>query len=147
MELGEWLSQREVLQSVIQQQLLRASQRMKQHADLKRSERVFDIGDLVYVKLQPYVQTFLAPRSNQKLAYKYFGPFKVLERVGRVAYKLELPPEARIHPTIHVSQLKKHVPSPTVVLLHCRQCPLMMIRPFNQFTYWTLGYYAKVHPL
>lgn len=47
-------------------------------------------GDWVYLKLQPYIQTSLAPHSNQKLAIKFFGPFQIVARVGAVAYKLLL---------------------------------------------------------
>jgi hypothetical protein len=45
--------------------------------------------------------------KNGKLAYKYFGPFKILKKVGEVAYQLDFPKEARIHSTFHVSLLKK----------------------------------------
>lgn len=47
---------------------------MKQQADKGRIEREFSVGDLVYVKLQPYVQTSVATRANHKLSFKYFGP-------------------------------------------------------------------------
>ena len=91
------------MSEVIRQHLNRAKQRMKKQADEHRSERQFQIGDLVFVKIQPYVQSSLAPHSNQKLAFKFFGPFRVLARVGAVAYKLELPVSSSVHPVFHVS--------------------------------------------
>jgi len=82
---------------------------MKHVADSHRSERQFQVDDWVFLKLQPYVQTSVADRSSQKLAFKYFGPYKVLARVGSMAYRLELPPSSTIHPVFYVSQLKKAV--------------------------------------
>lgn len=76
---------------------------MKQQADKGRIEREFSVGDSVYVKLQPYVQTSVATRANHKLSFKYFGPFPIVQRVGKVAYKLQLPDSAVIHPVFHVS--------------------------------------------
>lgn len=65
---------------------------------------------MVFMKLQLYVHASVTPRSNKKLSFKYYGPFKVLEHIGEVAYRLELPEACKIHPVLHVSQLKKQVP-------------------------------------
>lgn len=74
--------------------------------DKKRSERAFAIGDWVYLKLQPHVQSSVMPRAHHKLSYTYFGPYQVEACVGKVAYRLTLPATSRIHPVVHVSQLK-----------------------------------------
>jgi hypothetical protein len=84
---------------------------MKSQADKGRTERVFEAGDKVFLKLQPYLQSSVAFRANHKLAFKFYGPFEIEQKVGTVAYKLKLPANSLIHPVIHVSQLKKCVPS------------------------------------
>ena len=99
----------------IQHNLARAQQRMKHQADKNHQERTFAVGDWVYVKLQPYIQKSVARRTNQKLNYKYFGPYLVLQTVGKVAYKLQLPATSQIHLVLHVSQLKKALPPNTTL--------------------------------
>jgi hypothetical protein len=96
---------------LVKQHLHHACPRMKQQTDKERSERLFEVGDLVFLKLQPYVQSSLAMHANQKLAFMFFRPFSILQKVGKVAYKLDLPPSSSIHPMFHVSQLKRVVES------------------------------------
>jgi transposase InsO family protein len=76
--LEQWLQDRRLMTDLVKQHLNRAVVRMKSQADKGRSERSFEVGDLVFLKLQPYVQFSLAPRSNQKLAFKFFGLFPVV---------------------------------------------------------------------
>jgi hypothetical protein len=84
-------------------------------ADKNRSECSFEVGDMVYLKLQPYIQTSIATRASHKLSCRYFGPYPVVTKVGTVAYKLQLPEHTNIHPVFHVSLLKKALPPTTYV--------------------------------
>jgi hypothetical protein len=99
------------MQDLIKQHLAHAQEHMKKQADKHRTEREFQVGDVVYLKLQPCIQSSVARRANQKLAFRFFGPFKIIEKIGVVAYKLSLPKSSTIHHVFHVSQLKKAVPS------------------------------------
>ncbi|KAL8143389.1 hypothetical protein V2J09_016421 [Rumex salicifolius] len=101
------LQKRAELLDMLKFHLLRAQNRQKQAADAHRSAREFQIGDYVYLKLQPYRQQSLKSKKvPHKLSPRFYGPFLVIDRVGAVAYKLELPPTAAIHNVFHVSQLK-----------------------------------------
>ena len=103
---------------VIRQHLNHAKQRMKKYADQHRSEHHFEVNDWVFVKLQPYIQSSLSQRANQKLAFKFFGPYRVVACVGTMAYQLELPASSFVHPVFHVSQLKKSVGAHHTVTAH-----------------------------
>jgi transposase InsO family protein len=71
-DLESWLTERATAHDVLRQHILRAQRRMKNQADKKRSERQFEVGDLVYLKLQPFVQQSVAVRTNNKLSLRYF---------------------------------------------------------------------------
>jgi hypothetical protein len=60
-------------------------------------------GLVVYLKLQPYIQSSLSNCSCQKLSFKFFGPFIVLKRIGLVPYKLHLTVSLSMHSVFHVS--------------------------------------------
>ncbi|GJR41264.1 putative reverse transcriptase domain-containing protein [Tanacetum coccineum] len=95
-----------------------AHDRQKSYADLKRKPMEFQVGDKVMLKVSPWKGVVRFGKRG-KLNPRYVGPFKVLEKVGSVAYKLELPQElSRVDNTFHVSNLKKcHADEPLTVPL------------------------------
>ncbi|TYK22515.1 transposon Tf2-1 polyprotein isoform X1 [Cucumis melo var. makuwa] len=114
--IDEQLKERDVALDALREHLLLAQQQMKLYADQKRRHVEFQVDELVLLKIRPYRQTTLRSKRNEKLSSRYFGPYKILERIGEVAYRLELPTDAAIHPVFHVSQLKKFVRQQTNIL-------------------------------
>ncbi|GJS50046.1 putative reverse transcriptase domain-containing protein [Tanacetum coccineum] len=91
----------------IKQRIQIARDRKKSYTDLKRKPMEFQVGDKVMLKVSPWKGVVRFGKRG-KLNPRYVGPFKVLKKVGAVAYKLELPQElSRVHNTFHVSNLKK----------------------------------------
>jgi hypothetical protein len=96
-------NQQQVIQ-ILKDNLTMAHNRMKQQADQHRSERSFEVGDWVFLRLEPYKQMSLKKaKKDNKLSPKYYGPYKVLQKIGTMAYKLELPASSKVHPVLHVS--------------------------------------------
>jgi hypothetical protein len=78
-DLQHWLEERELMNSLVRLHLHHAQDRMRRQANKHRSERSFNVGDMVFLKLQPYVQAFVARRAHHKLSFKFFRPFRVAE--------------------------------------------------------------------
>ncbi|XP_071727227.1 uncharacterized protein [Rutidosis leptorrhynchoides] len=91
----------------IKERLKTARSRQKSYADVRRKPLEFQIGDMVMLKVSPWKGVIRFGKRG-KLNPRYVGPFKIIERIGPVAYRLELPQQlAGVHNTFHVSNLKK----------------------------------------
>lgn len=92
---------------VLQKELANTQNCTKQFADRRRSDREFEVGDRVDLKLRKvHLQTF-ALGQHSKLSSNFFSPYPIMARIGKVAYKLQLPLKSQVHPIFHVSLLKK----------------------------------------
>jgi hypothetical protein len=81
-------NQRQILQ-ILKDNLTMAQNRMKQQADQHRSERSFEVGDWVFLRLQPYKHMSLKQdKKDNKLSPKYYGPYKLLEKIGTMAIQI-----------------------------------------------------------
>jgi hypothetical protein len=117
-DLSTWLrlQERSLMDTLVKQHLHRAKTRMKKQADKSRSERSF----------------------------QFFGPFRILEKIGPVAYKLQLPDYSSIHPVFHVSQLKKAVTAEEEVLssfpddLALPRVPKSVLQKKSGVPWWSL---------
>jgi hypothetical protein len=95
--------------------LLAARSRQKSIADKHRTDREFQVGESVWLKIK-VKQAKLRIGNCKKLAPRWAGPFLIVQRLGPQAYKLQLPPRLKIHDVFHVSLLKQHTPNPHEIL-------------------------------
>eukprot|EP00253_Pinus_taeda_P004467 PITA_04467 len=84
-----------------------AQNQQKLYANRGRVERQFEVGDMVYLRLQPYRQSSLKQKGAEKFKPCFYGPYRVIRKIGQVAYELELPQGNKIHNVFHVSCPKK----------------------------------------
>ncbi|GKC97468.1 putative reverse transcriptase domain-containing protein [Tanacetum coccineum] len=100
----------------IRQRLQAARDRQRSYANVRRKPLEFQVGDRVMLKVSPR-KGVIRFRKRGKLNPWYIGPFKILKRVGPVAYTLELPEEfSNVHSTFHVSNLKKCLSDESLVI-------------------------------
>jgi hypothetical protein len=114
--MEDLLEHRQQVMGLLQDNLVAAQARMKLRADKHRQERHFEVGEWVFWRLQPFKQKTMHKKLG-KLGPKFYGPFKVLERLRAVSYKLELPADVNIHLVFHVSCLKAKI-GQTITPLH-----------------------------
>ncbi|GJY90878.1 putative reverse transcriptase domain-containing protein [Tanacetum coccineum] len=106
----------------INNRLKAARDRQKSYADMRRKPLEFSVGDYVLLKVSPWKGVVRFGKKG-KLAPRFLRPFEIIEKVGPVAYMLDLPKEPDgVHDTFHVSNLKKRLADPTL------QVPLDEIR-------------------
>ncbi|KAK6164153.1 hypothetical protein DH2020_001017 [Rehmannia glutinosa] len=96
----------------IQDRIKMAQDRQKSYADRRRKHIQFDEGKKVFLKVAP-IKVVIRFGEKEKLKPRYIGPFKILTRVGDLAYQLALPPSlSSVHNVFHVSMLQKYVHDP-----------------------------------
>ena len=93
-----------------------ARDRQKSYADKRRKPLEFQVGDRVLLKVSPWKGVVRFGKRG-KLNPRYVGPFEITEKIGKVAYRLNLPAElSAVHNVFHVSNLKKCLSDETLVI-------------------------------
>ena len=99
--------------SLIRQRLLTAQSWQKSYTDVRHRSLEFEVRDHVFLKVMPK-RGVVRFGKRGKLSPRFIGPFKILERVGTVAYRLALPPSmSGVHEVFHVSMLRRYTPDPS----------------------------------
>ena len=102
--------------SLIRQRLLMAQSRQESYADVRRRPLEFGVCDHVFLKVMPK-RGVVRFNKRGKLSPRFIGPFEILERVGTVEYRLDLPPSmSSVHEVFHVSMLRRYTPDPAHVV-------------------------------
>ena len=101
---------------LIRDRLKTAQSHLKSYADVRRRELEFQVDDWIFLKVSP-MKGVMRFGKKGKLSPRYVGLYKILKRIVKVAYELELPAYlATVHPVFHISLLKKCVGDPATVV-------------------------------
>jgi hypothetical protein len=103
----DWVEESQRILWSMRENLQTTQNQQKIYADRHKVERRFEVGDLFFLRLLPYRQSSLKRSGAEKLKPKFYGQYRVIRRIGEVAYELELPKGSKIHNIFHVSCLKK----------------------------------------
>ena len=91
---------------IVKERLKVAQDRQKSYADTRQKDLEFEVDDMMFLKVAPW-KGVIRFQKRGKLNPRYIGPFRILERIGPVAYRLELPSELRrILNVFHISMLR-----------------------------------------
>ena len=104
----DWLQAQAESLRMAQDAIVAAQARQAFYADQKKTPEDLSVGDSVMVHREFLLTPEARSRPSHKLQLQWYGPFKVLQRVGPNAYRLELPHTVRCHPVFNVSALKKY---------------------------------------
>ncbi|GKC46310.1 putative reverse transcriptase domain-containing protein [Tanacetum coccineum] len=100
----------------IRDRIQAARDRQKSYAEKRRRPLEFEVGDKVMLKVAPW-KGVMHFGKRRKLNPRFIGPFRIIERIGPVAYRLELPQElSRVHNVFYVCNLKKCLSDDTLVI-------------------------------
>jgi hypothetical protein len=105
---AEFIERLQAITAEIKAALGSAQERQEQQANRKRRGVTFEVGERVFLSTEHARTDADRTRPSRKLAAKYSGPYKIVEKISDVTYRLDLPPTLRIHPVFHVSRLKRY---------------------------------------
>jgi hypothetical protein len=144
--VDQQLRDRDIFIADIKERLLQAQSIMKTYHDQSRMQVEFQVGDWVSLRLNHRIASAIRPVGQNKLSPKYYGPYEVMEKIGAVAYRLQLPPKAQIHNIFHVVFLKKFegtppaepTPLPSIVRDRAVAQPDSVVRARSAGSSWEL---------
>jgi hypothetical protein len=99
----DWIQESQDILKAPKNNLQTTQNQQKLYADRHRLERTFKVGDLVFLRLHPYRQSSQKKSGAENLKPRFYGPYRVVRRVGKVAYELKLLEGSKIHNVFHVS--------------------------------------------